>query len=275
MARMAWWSDESMASVVWGPAVAGALLAGAVAGALFLLPTSPLAFGRADAWLGQGHAVEAATAYLELGARAPSLDVRREALERAAAVRQLELSEPEEARRLLKLRLSLDGPPEERAALREEIAETHLAERDLEGAARQYAAAHDAHRESPDAWALLARSAELWTAAEAPGKARAAWRKLMKEHPERSARANLGLGAIALAAGRTTAALGPFQAAARSKEADIAQTARLGLAACYERLGELDGALAELDQSALPFAVRERRKAGLRERASTRGDMGG
>lgn len=271
---MAWWSDESMGSLVWGPAFGGAFLAAAVAGALFVLPTSPLAPGRAELLLGQGLADDAATAFYELGVRASDASVRVESLERAATVQQLELSDHAEARRLLKLRLSLGSEPAELAALREEIAETHLAERDLLGAARQYIAAHDANVDSDTSWRLLARAAELFTASDNPGRARATWRSLMQRHPDHAGRANLGLGQIALASGRTTAALPPFQAASKASDQDVAKAARLGLAACYERLGELDGALAELDLSSLPYSVRERRKAGLRERANTRGQVG-
>ena len=80
-------------------------------------------------------------------------------------------------------------------------------------------------------------------------------------------RANLGLGTVGLYVGKPSRALRPFQLATRSAVPEIARAARLGLATCYEQLGELEGALAELDQSDLPDSLRERRKAALRERA--------
>ena len=117
------------------------------------------------------------------------------------------------------------------------------------------------------------RAAESWLAADKPNQARATWHRLMEAHPDRAGRANLGLGEIELARGRPAAALSPFQAASHTPNAAVARAARLGLAACYERLGELDGALAELDRSMLPADVRERRVAGLRDRATIRGDV--
>jgi tetratricopeptide (TPR) repeat protein len=273
--RRSWlgFEDDSLGSLVWGPAAGGACTSAIVAGLLFLLPGSPLALGNAETQLGQGYADEAATAFLALGVHASDPAVRASSLERAAKVHELERTDREQARRLLKLRLSLGTSPQELARLREEIAESYLGDRDLEAASRQYAAAHDAHPEGDRAPDMLARAAELRTSAEQPGRARSLWRRLMKTHPEHAARANLGLGELALAEGRTTAALRPFQAAAKSSNVNLAKAARLGLAACYERLGELDGALAELDLSSLPFSVRERRKAGLRERANTRGQV--
>lgn len=260
--------EETILSIVLGPAVAGACLAGLAAAALFFAPVSPLVEGQAEAALGRGLAEQAAASYAELGLVLPERVDRVRALERAAALQSLELTDAEEARRLLKLRLALGGAPEELAAVREELAETHLAERHPEAASRQFVAAHDAHPESDRAAQRLIRAAELRI--EQPKQARSLWRKLMKEHPDHAGRANLGLGELSLAAGRPASALSPFQAASRSPDEAVSAAARLGLAACYERLGELDGALAELDQSALPEAVRERRKAGLRERASVR-----
>lgn len=265
--------DDSLLGLVGLPALVGACAAGLVAAAVLFAPISPLALGRAEASLGRGLAPQAAVAFTQLGQSASDQEVRVEALERAAQVQLLELDNGEEGRRLLRLRLALGGEPTELAGIREELAESFVADRKHEPAARQFVAAHDADPEGEEAPELLARAAESWLAADKPGRARVLWNRLMKAHPAHAARANLGLGELELARGRPAAALSPFQAASRTTDAAVGRAARLGLAACYERLGELDGALAELDRSMLPADVRERRIAGLMERERVRGGL--
>ncbi len=253
------------------PTFAGAGIACLLAAGLWLVPATgdPLALGRAEAALGLGFADRAARSYAALGRRASP--VRAHALERAAQVHELERNDHRAARRLLLRRLALGGSPAELARIRERLATSFLADRELRRAAIQFAAAHDADPEGPRAAALLTRAAELrWANGEAH-KARTLWNELMELHPDHAGRAQLGLGEIALGQGRPAAALSPFQKASRSSDPAIASAARLGLAACYERLGELDGALAELDQAALPYGVWARRQAGLRDRAAIKG----
>lgn len=263
--------EHSLGSLVILPALGGACLSAIGVAALLIAPVSPLAAGLAEADLGRGLADDAAAAYVRLARASTEPEVRIHALEQAARVHELERNDREEARRLLQLRLSLGGTPAELAAVREELAESHLADRQVVEASQQFVAAHDADPEGERAPELLARAAELRVVSEEPGKARALWGRVIQLHPSHASRANLGLGSLALAQNRPAMALSPFQAASRSPDPDIAKAARLGLAACYERLGELDGALAELDQSSLPIDVRERRKAGLRDRASVKG----
>ena len=51
-----------------------------------------------------------------------------------------------------------------------------------------------------------------------------------------------------------------------------ANVAKLGVATCLERLGNLDEALAELDEVDLPEAVRESRTEPMRSRAQWRNE---
>ncbi|MEZ4317346.1 MAG: tetratricopeptide repeat protein [Myxococcota bacterium] len=246
------------------PALAGACMTALLAAGLLVTPASPFALGRADAMLGRGMPLEAVDRYEAIGASSPITPLRREAFRRAARVYELELDQPAEARRVLGQLLALGVGPEEQAEVREQLAELYLSERDDESAAQQYRLAYDADRTKPE---LLVRAAEIRASRSEFGRARNLWNLLIQEHPgEWSARANLGLGEIALAQNRPQQAIRSFEDAALSDQVHYDKAARLGLAACYERLGELDGAMAELDLADLPVDVHLRRKSALLER---------
>ncbi|MCB9679187.1 MAG: tetratricopeptide repeat protein [Alphaproteobacteria bacterium] len=252
--------------LVVAPALASACMTALLGGGLLVTPASPLALGRADAMLGRGMPVDAVAHYEAIAVTSPFDSFKKYALRRAARVYELELDQPADARRVLQQLLQLGVTPGEQSEVREQLAELYLAERDEQAAAHQYRLAYEANRERP---ALLARSAELRAARGEIVRARNLWNQLLSEHPDTwGARANLGLGELALAQGHSAQALRPFQEAAKSDEEHLAKAARLGLAACYERLGELDGAMAELDQADLPDDVRDRRKSALIERQS-------
>lgn len=252
---------------LWGlllPGVVAAAMTFTIAGALFVAPASPLVLGRADATLGQGDAASAVEQLMGVARTSPDPDLQRQALERAAQVYALELDDPSRARSALKLLLAMGTEPAEEARLRARIAELMLQERDVAAAAAQYKRAWLADKQRPE---LLSRAANLEASIGNIDKARSHFRTLLAEAPAWTARANLGLGAVALHDGNATAALRPFQKALRSGTPEVQAAARLGLAACYERLGELDGALAEIEQSDLPPTVRARRTEAIRKRA--------
>jgi len=254
--------------VVGVPAIAAACMTALVAGGLLMTPASPLALGRADAMLGRGMPIEAVARYEAIGATSPVLSLRRRALRRAARVYELELDQPAQARAALQQLLQLGVQPVEQAEIREQLAELFLSERNEKSAANQYRLAYEAQ---PQVARRLARAAEVQVARGEFARARNLWARLLEEHPgDWGARANLGIGEIALAQGRPGQALRPFQRAAKSTQVDFAKAARLGLAACYERLGELDGAMAELDLADLPADVHSRRRTALMERAAVR-----
>lgn len=251
------------------PTLVSSVMTALVAGALFVAPASPLAMGVSEADLGLGSAADAAEAMMQLGRTSPRADLQRAALERAAQIYALELQDPRSAQQALKLVLATlvpdaSGDRKDEARLRERIAELMLQERNVADAAQQYKRAWLADPSRPE---LLARAGDLQASIGNSLAARQHYRELRKVAPEWAARANLGLGEVALTEGNATAALRPFQNALRGGSDEIGAAARLGLAACYERLGELEGALAELERTDLPDSVRERRKAALRKRA--------
>lgn len=254
-----------MSTLIGLPALAGFGFAGLVAGALLLAPASPLMLGRADAELGRGHPGAAVAYYEQVAVTSPVLSLRKDAWRRAARVYELELDQPAEARMALGQLLALGVEADEKGRVHEQLAELHLHERNAKAAALQYRLAWDADPSDPN---RLVRAAELRTSENEFNRARALWNRLRKEAPEWAPRANFGLGELALTQGRPAQAMRPFQLAARSKGSDVASAARLGLAVVYERLGELDGAMAELDQADLPDDLHQRRKSALLERAA-------
>jgi tetratricopeptide (TPR) repeat protein len=251
------------------PGLTAACMTALIAGAALITPASPLALGRADAMLGRGMPLEAVERYEAIAATSPFRGLRQAALRRAARVHELELDQPAEARAALKLLLATGVTAQEEGDVREQLGELYLTERETASAAHQYRLAWDADPTRPE---RLARSAELRAQAGELDRAQRLWERLAAETTDTDwqDRARLGLGQLALARGTPDQALGAFQAAARSPHEGTARAARLGLAACYERLGELDGALAELDQADLPWGVRERRRQALIQRQATR-----
>lgn len=252
-----------LASLVGVPAMASACFTALLAGAILLTPASPFAMGRADAMLGRGMPAEAAEAYEAIGAASPVLALRQSALRRAARVYELELDEPEQAAIALRKVLSLGVTAEERAQIQEQLAELHLAMREGQKAAHAYRLAYEADPTVPE---HLVRAAEIRADRDEFQRARKLWLRLRRAHPDYAGRANLGLGELALAQGHPAQALAPFRKASTSAVPHMAKAARLGLATCYERLGELDGAMAELDFTDLPEHVRTRRQTALQQR---------
>ena len=258
--RVRWWSTH-----VGLPTLGGLGITVLIAAAALFTPASPLALGGADALLGHGRPAQAVAHYETVGAASPILTLRKEAWRRAARVHELELDQPAEARRALGRLLELGVDAAEKGRIHEQLAELHLAERDTSGAALQYRLAWDADPSDP---VRLVRAAELRGSIAEFNRARALWTRLRKEAPPWAPRANFGLGELALAQGKPAQAMRSFQLAARTSDADLKSAARLGLAVVYERLGELDGAMAELDQVDLPRDLRDKRKTALRERAA-------
>lgn len=251
------------------PAVTGACMVALLAGGALTTPASPLALGRADGMLGRGMPVEAVARYEAIGATSPFVSLRKQALRRAARVYELELDQPSDARRMLKMLLALGVGPAEEGTIREQLGELYLADREPQSAAHQYRLAYDADPSRPE---RLARAAEIRVQNGDLVRAARLWARLASEasDPMWRDRANLGAGELALARGAPQDALQAFQDASYAAHEPTARAARLGLAACYERLGELDGALAQIDHADLPTDVRERRRQALIQRQATR-----
>lgn len=246
-----------------------ALFAGGFLLFLWGFPASPFALYRADVMLGTGNPTQAVRVYDAIARYNPLASVRGLALERAATALSVELGEPGEARVRLEDRLYMRMSDEARASLLERVGELLVQEGEQLDAARRLRESHDIApdlREAPGRLDRAARAAAGGGNYELAGRL---WRRLGQVHPEHLARSELGLANIALAQGDVLNALQSFQTAAdHAFDPDVASVANLGAATCLERLGNLDEALAELDEADLPQAVHDSRAAQIRARGA-------
>lgn len=234
--------------------------------AVWSSPLLPGALHWGDAALGLGRADIAAAQYDRVAEWTPLRSLQHRALERSALVYGVELDQPVAAR----MRLEWIARLSEGRALadvKERIAGLLLEEGQPVEAARLLREAHDADPGSAAASQRLARSAELLADHGAVDAALTALQQVAEQYPGQRARANIGRGQLLLAQGDALEALALFEDAVdRTFNADLRGVAKLGAATCLERLGNLDGALAELDEADLPHQVRASRLDGLRAR---------
>ncbi len=233
-------------------------------------PASPWALHRADATLGQGDVTGAVDAYQAVARWSVWPGQAREATWRAASLASSSAGEPLQARRLY--RSFLKAWPDDPRIAQVRLSLAQLERLDFgrpDRAARQYAWAVREAPDHPQAANWLQRSGESWLQAGKPAQARSTWRRLIADYPEQAAVANLSLARLSLSDGDVERAYEYFQSAAvqraRGPEATLA---RLGMSLCLEQLGDLEAALAELDEVSeeLPYDVWQQRRARLVER---------
>jgi tetratricopeptide (TPR) repeat protein len=238
---------------------------------LYGSPASPVALWRADLLLGSGRPYQAVLVYDAVAAYNPMPGIRNEALRRSALTYSVEMDLPREARRRLETLLREPMADSARAIVLERVGNLYQEEGRPLDAARRLREAHDIAPDVVGAPAWLARSARASAAGGDSAGADQSWRRLGRLHPDWQARADLGRADVALGDGRAEGALDLYErAAAGAVDPDIAAVARLGVATCLERLGQLDRALAALDAANLPPKVRERREQSIQERAALR-----
>ena len=233
-------------------------------------PASPWALHRADAQLGAGDVSGAVDAYRSVARWSVWPGQAREATWRAASLAASTAGEPIEARRLF--RTFLKAWPEDPRVAQARLAMARLELLDFgrpDRAARQYTWAVREAPESPQAGDWLQRAGNAWLLADKPKEARAVWKQLIEDYPEDAPGAQLALGRLDLVEGEVERAYEHFQAVAVVRSRGPESTlARLGMSLCLEQLGELEGALAELDEVAdeLPYDVWQERRGRLIER---------
>jgi tetratricopeptide (TPR) repeat protein len=249
---------------------------GLTATLLWLTPLSPTALGHADAALGVGSPETAAARYDRVAAVNPFPWVRQEALYRGAMVRAVDLDEPALARQRLQRLAEYDLPPARMAEVQETIGQL-LRDRESRpaDAARAFLAAYEAAPDDQRAPIRLMAAARARGEAGEHESAAELWAKVAKAWPERAGEADLARGELALAAGDPKTALAYFEAAQPELHAsDQIAMARLGAATCLERLGDLEGALAEFDGVAdVPPDIVKSRTESLRARMSSGGSL--
>jgi len=261
----------------FGPAIVLVLALPLLVAAWVASPASPWALHRADARVAAGDLDGAVEGYEQVRRWSALTDQRREATWRAASLSAGATAEPRRARRLYRAFLK-DWPEDPRiASARVSLARLEWVDFGRpHRAARQFAWATRAAPESPEAAEWLHRSGEAWLEAGRVDQARAAWRRLVDDYPDEAAGAQLALARLALQEGRIERAFEDFQAVAvavpRGPEATLA---RLGMSMALEQLGDLEAALAELDEVAdeLPHGVwQQRRERLIARRLATTGE---
>jgi TolA-binding protein len=149
-----------------------------------------------------------------------------------------------------------------------------LADKRPGAAARAFLYAYESAPNAPEAPRRLRAAASARETAHDLRGADALWQRLADEHPDQRADALLARGELALGGADATEALRLFDEAAHAApNTPQASAARLGMSTCLERLGDLEGALAEIDASDLPPDVHDRRAEAVRARIAVGGQL--
>lgn len=229
-------------------------------------PMSPLALDAGDVALGEGRPVEALAHYDLVASNTPFVALEKAALERAVLVASVDLDNSEEAR--IRLRRLARAFPEEAPQALERIGDLRLhSERKPALAADAYMRAFKADPEDLGAPGRMMKAARSRAEADQLTLSKRLWTRAANEFPEARVPALLGLAEAQLAGGDAQAALETYEEAERlTADPTLSSYAALGAAACLERLGNLEGALAELDLADLPEDVFTSRRQVLIER---------
>ena len=125
--------------------------------------------------------------------------------------------------------------------------------------AEAYASAARLSPGNPDAGAWWISSGNHWQSAGELKEAELAYANCIARHPAQADRARLALANLKLANGEIDLALEHFQTAANAESSPTATIARMGISVSYERMGDLESALAELDEGESHWSERRNR----------------
>ena len=235
---------------------------------LLLAPGTPWSVGHGDVLLAAGHPRLAVTWYRWVARAALSPDLERRAWRRALIVTEVDLADPVGSAALLAEQLSTTTGRRHRARILADIADNHRRQGDLKQATATWLRAAEEAPRAASAGDWLLRRANTLADLGQGDAADSAFAQLGHAHPEHRGHAWLARARLAQARGDIHEALKHYDVALENaQQPEVAAVARLGAAACLERLGELDEALVMLDAPALPREVREVRADGLRRRS--------
>lgn len=232
-------------------------------------PVSPLALGQADVIYGRGRPYDALLAYDRIGRWNPWSGVRLAADQRAATIAAVDLHDPSLSRTYLERILA---EPSASGAVKAQAWErvgyvAWTTERHAEEAAGAFQMAYKLDMLAPEAERRLIAEARARTDAGDLAPALQAWEHVADHVPAQRGLARVNQASLLLAEGEVQDALSAYeQAATFTDDATLVQVAKMGAATCKERLGEVDAALADLDQADLPAAVATERQRRLEER---------
>ena len=263
---------------IYSPWISGGTVLLALVG-LWMAPVSPLALSRADVALGQGAPQTAVQRYDQVAQWSFVAAHRQRAQLRSAQVLFNELGDPQGALvRLNALANDASLPLAEQPDVQVKIAVIHRELRQSEESAHAFMVAVATCKKleqstciDGDVGAWKISAAQELAQAGHLRRALNLLARVVREHPEYRQQANLERAQLQLIDGHIADALTLFEDVATGDDVR-ANVAKLGVATCLERLGNLDEALAELDEVDLPEAVRESRTEPMRSRAQWRNE---
>ena len=240
-----------------------------IAALVALVPGTPWSVGHGDVLMAMGQRTEALDWYRTVARLAPARTTSERAWRRAVLAARVDLGDRVLAQRLLEERLNHVEGRRARARVLAEMAELKRRMGDGEGAAATWMRAADEAPHAPELAAWLLARASILVELGREDEANAAFAELATRRPDARGRAWLGRARLAHARGDIHEALRCYDMAQElATDEAVASVARLGAAACLERLGEVDQALVMLEASDLPPAVHSVRTSGLRRRTS-------
>jgi len=130
--------------------------------------------------------------------------------------------------------------------------------------AQSYSSAARLSPQDPRAGSWLIRAGENWQKIGDQAAAAGSFSKCIAQYADYSDQARLALANLRLAQGEIDLALEHYQVVSDSDTDALASIARMGVSVSYERMGQLDAALAELDEDEDPWTERRHRIAERR-----------
>lgn len=115
--------------------------------------------------------------------------------------------------------------------------------------AEAFASAARLSPENADAGAWWIASGNHWQSAGEAAAAEQAYSNCISRHADQADPARLALANLKLSQGEIDVALDHFQSVADSESVATATIGRMGISVAYERMGDLESALAQLDES--------------------------
>jgi tetratricopeptide (TPR) repeat protein len=233
-------------------------------------PWSPMALVWADAVAARGNPDTAAVAYRLVAHIGVTEDIRERAAYRVAMAAAVDLEDPQRAIRALSayIRQHPDGDGRGEALARlGGLFQGHLNAPERAARAWRLAAEQDADNPAAPEWLL--RAAGVYESLEKHRQARELRDRVAQRYPEFAADAQFATARLLVERGETAEAYELYQQVASvTDDADLKALARLGMSICLEGDGDLQGALAELDEAAdaLPEDIWRRRRDAVRER---------
>lgn len=240
--------------------------------ALFVLhqPGSPLQLIRADQFLVQGDVDRALALYQNESKMGWTQSHRRFAHERVASIFSVEKDKEQSAAQEWETLANQSGTDARERARYWTNAATHYV---IDGTAPDRAA--EAFLQAAQSTGTDAESASLawmagqqWLRSGSPERAEKIWIDVSSAGPVYRSKALLSLGKLNLGLGHTEEALSWFEDAVNSAKTDAQRVnAKMGVQISLERLGNLDEAIAELNETGLSEALRDVRAQKMLERS--------